>query len=137
MFEIEVDKIILHSQSVRYMTRGNRAMSFTTKEYTSFKQEIQSKLPPLECSINPMSVSLEIIYPIPKSGSNKARLEKVGSYKSTSPDIDNVAKSILDAMSGCLYEDDKLITKLKLSKKYGDLEQKKIKIIVKYKIIDK
>jgi Holliday junction resolvase RusA-like endonuclease len=119
------------------MTRGNRAMSFTTKEYISFKKEIQSKLPPLKCSINPMSVSLEIIYPIPKSGSNKARLEKVGSYKSTSPDIDNVAKSILDAMSGCLYEDDKLITKLKLSKKYGDLEQKKIKIIVKYKIIDK
>ena len=133
MFEIEVDKIILHSQSVRYMTRGNRAMSFTTKEYTSFKQEIQSKLPPLECSINPMSVSLEIIYPIPKSGSNKARLEKVGSYKSTSPDIDNVAKSILDAMSGKLYDDDKQIIELKLSKIYGELEQERIIIKVEYK----
>ncbi len=36
------------------------------------------------------------------------------------PDIDNIAKTILDALNGVAYEDDKQVTYLSISKIYGN-----------------
>ena len=59
---------------------------------------------------------------IPKSTSNKKRnLMMAGIIKCTvhNGDADNLAKAVLDALNGVAYEDDCLITKLTIIKKYS------------------
>jgi Holliday junction resolvase RusA-like endonuclease len=139
--EFELDKIVLHSQSVRYMVRGEKAMSYTTKEYNDFKALIKSKVnTPQMYEPSQGTFKMQVIYPIRGVDISKRKTgdvikdEKVfNSPKLTKPDIDNVAKSILDALSGVLYEDDQLLHDLHLVKKYSDnIEDKKIKIVISW-----
>ena len=44
------------------------------------------------------------------------------------PDIDNIAKIVLDAMNKFAFKDDTQITKLEVEKKYGNEEKIVIKI---------
>lgn len=44
------------------------------------------------------------------------------------PDVDNVAKIILDSISGIVYKDDKQIIKLTVYKKYSDIPKVEVKI---------
>lgn len=44
------------------------------------------------------------------------------------PDIDNLGKFVLDAGTGILYDDDKQVAALELSKKYGEAEDGKTTI---------
>ena len=65
---------------------------------------------------------IQVIQQIPKSWSNSKHLKaERGLIMPTSHngDIDNIAKSILDALNGLVYEDDCQITCLVISKQYG------------------
>ena len=65
---------------------------------------------------------IEIVQVIPKSWSNtKTMKAECGEIVPTSRngDIDNIAKSILDALNGFAYEDDCQVTTLMVSKRYG------------------
>lgn len=70
----------------------------------------------------PLRVSLEIFIETPKSVSNKKRnLMLNGSIRPTKkPDLDNVAKSILDALNGVAFKDDKNVVELNLIKWYAE-----------------
>lgn len=71
-----------------------------------------------DCAIK---VKLIFNMPIPKSTTKKNRmLIMAGQIKCTVPkDADNLAKSVLDALNGLAYEDDRLITKLSVIKQYS------------------
>ncbi len=69
-----------------------------------------------------IKVKLVFNMPIPKSASNKNKtLMAVGMIKCIkhNGDADNLAKSVLDALNGVAFEDDCLITKLSIIKKYA------------------
>ena len=44
------------------------------------------------------------------------------------PDMDNIAKIILDSLNGLAYLDDKQVTKLVIWKKYGDIPKVEVNI---------
>ena len=70
----------------------------------------------------PVKASIEIIQAIPKSWPNTKHLKaERGEIVPTSRngDIDNIAKSILDALNGYVYLDDCQVTTLIISKRYG------------------
>ena len=70
----------------------------------------------------PVSVEIRIGQAIPKSWSRKKRSEaEQGAIVplSRNGDIDNIAKSILDALNGFAYEDDCQITTLVITKMYA------------------
>jgi len=135
----------LHSQSIRYGVIGGRARSFSTLPYVNFKKEIREIIQPVrKCYVTPIHVKLEIVYPIPKSYTKKKKQNILGTYKISTPDVDNIAKSILDAYAKetkkdktifeGLYEDDKLIAKLELEKRYTtNLEETQIEVITTIK----
>lgn len=130
----EVDKIALHTTSIRYSQKG----SYATKEYTKFKVMIAKHFysnTPYKIDV-PLEVKLLIWYPIPKRWNKKKTEENHLGYKITSPDIDNIAKSILDGMNGFAFDDDKQIALLKLSKCY-DKKIDKIKIEIWVKALNK
>ena len=72
---------------------------------------------------SPIKVSLVFYMPIPKSTSKKKmELMKSGAIRHTKkPDSDNLAKAILDGINGVAFEDDKLITELRIKKRYGSV----------------
>ena len=70
------------------------------------------------------AVRLRIVayFPVPKSYSKKKRGHCIeGVIKPTiKPDIDNVVKAALDAMNGVVYDDDKQVFELVITKRYTD-----------------
>lgn len=71
----------------------------------------------------PVRVSIEVIQQIPKSWSNsktlKAERGEIAPV-SRNGDLDNIAKSILDALNGYAFKDDAQVTTLMVSKRYGN-----------------
>ncbi len=71
----------------------------------------------------PESVQVELLFtlPVPASWPGKKRKAALQGclQPSVKPDIDNLAKSVLDGLNGLVFEDDSQITRLTVSKTYG------------------
>lgn len=69
----------------------------------------------------PVGVRIRAGYPIPISDSKRVRAEKVtGQLRVTKkPDIDNVAKAVLDALNGIAWLDDRQVILLEARKEYA------------------
>ena len=70
----------------------------------------------------PLAVKVIFYMPIPKSATKRARNEITqGILKHTKkPDLDNMAKAVLDALNRLAYKDDSQIYSLTLYKTYDD-----------------
>ena len=69
-----------------------------------------------------LSAKIVCYFPIPASVSKKKRemmlTEKV--YYNHKPDLDNLAKIILDSLNGIAFDDDRQVVKLEVEKYYSD-----------------
>lgn len=78
-----------------------------------------------------IEADIEAIFEIPKSYSKKKTkelLETSNNYDHK-PDLDNIAKIILDSLNGLAYKDDSQVTVLHINKQYG--EQAKVVVTLK------
>jgi Holliday junction resolvase RusA-like endonuclease len=69
-----------------------------------------------------LSASIYAYFTIPKSASKKNR-EKMLEWEirpTKRPDLDNIAKAVLDALNGLAYQDDSQIVALEVCKYYSD-----------------
>ena len=57
----------------------------------------------------PLKASIIAYFPIPKSASKKKAEAMDGTFHTSRPDADNVAKAILDALNGNVYPDDSAV----------------------------
>lgn len=80
---------------------------------------------PAEPIKGPVSVKITWIFPT----SNKRLYDKP---KVTRPDVDNMAKALLDVMTGMYWKDDNQICELKLQKFWGSPEDAGTAIVVYY-----
>lgn len=70
----------------------------------------------------PLPVKLHILaqFEIPKSWTKKKKHQAVlGELVPGRPDIDNIAKAVLDALNGIVYQDDAQVKELSVKKVYG------------------
>jgi Holliday junction resolvase RusA-like endonuclease len=68
----------------------------------------------------PMSLRVIAHHPIPVSWSKKKQQAALaGDVIPGKPDLDNVAKAVLDALNGVIYDDDKQVIKLVAEKRYS------------------
>ena len=74
--------------------------------------------------VGPVSMTLTIDLPVPKSFSKKKTAEAMERkiFPTKKPDVDNVLKAVMDALNGVLYEDDKQIVMVCVKKFYGESE---------------
>lgn len=79
----------------------------------------------------PITVQIDVQFEVPKNASKQAKEDMLNDFvKCTKkPDVDNIAKSILDALNDTAYADDSQVIGLIVTKKYGD--KSKIKITIK------
>ena len=71
----------------------------------------------------PVYAYIEIIQPIPKSWSKSRTLQAIAQKLlpiTRNGDLDNIVKSILDALNTYAYEDDAQVTTVYASKRYGN-----------------
>jgi len=78
----------------------------------------------------PLVATILCYYPIPKSMPKYKRnmVEEGKLYPIVKPDLDNVAKAILDALNGVVYKDDNQIVELHIKKLYSDNPRAVVKI---------
>ncbi len=68
-----------------------------------------------------VSIRIECVFAPPRSWSKRKQLNAIdGAVKKVSkPDIDNLAKTVCDALNGLAWGDDSQIVKLSATKRYG------------------
>lgn len=72
----------------------------------------------------PLRIAICAWESIPKSKTKKFRQDALEGkeFPTVKPDLDNVAKTIMDALSGVVYKDDKQVVDLIVKKRYTDQE---------------
>ncbi len=99
----------------------------------NFKQYVglvASQYAPDKLINEPISIELDFYREIPKSWSKKKKQQAIVGeiLPAVKSDIDNYAKSVMDGITGIIYEDDKLVCELKLTKRYSDNPRTEVKI---------
>lgn len=132
IYEFEVEGKIVGKERPRVnMYTG---MVYTPNRTKDYEFLVQQSFKVQNPSFNMLEgrISIEIIayMSIPKNTSKvktQAMLEnKISPTKK--PDIDNIAKSILDAMNKFVFKDDNQVSKISVEKRYGESEKVYVKI---------
>ena len=132
IYEFEVPGKVKGKGRPRVNTTTSIAYTPTkTKEYEELIKQYfilkYRKINPLE---NRIKVTIQAYFSIPQN-TNKTQKEEMlkGNISPTKkPDIDNIAKIVLDALNKLAFKDDNQITKLNLEKIYSEEEKVFIKI---------
>lgn len=105
------------------VTRSGRVYTpeSTAQAEEAIRQAAQQAMYGLEPMEGPLVATLAFIMPIPTSWSKRHRDDALtGVMAHTSrPDLDNLIKTVLDALNGIAYSDDKQIVRLGATKAYG------------------
>ena len=132
LYEFEVPGKITGKGRPRVNTTTAIAYTPTkTKEYEELVKQyfiIKNRCAkPLE---GRLAVTIKAYFGIPKNTSKKQREEMLNNNISPvkKPDIDNIAKIILDALNKLAFNDDNQIIKLSIEKVYSEEEKVYIKI---------
>lgn len=132
IYEFEVEGKIIGKERPR--VNMNTGMVYTpnkTKDYEFLIQQyFKMKYPRVNEIQGRVSVEIIVYMSIPKNTSKKNRELMLNNEISPTkkPDVDNIAKSILDAMNRFIIHDDNQVSKISVEKRYGEVEKVKIKI---------
>jgi Holliday junction resolvase RusA-like endonuclease len=97
----------------RTIRKGGKTWSFTPKKVTKWEQKIHEEAKkhfpePLD---GPLALTLIFYMKRPKS-------RRKDTYVSTTPDLDNLEKAVLDGLSDVAYTDDRLVVAKNSIKRY-------------------
>lgn len=132
-------KIFINEQGVakgrpRFRVLGNKRVggrlipiisTYTPAKTKKFEkliaQEYEDQAKKYKFKDSPLAVTIKFIFEPCKSTSKKRRAELIRQkWHTQKPDLDNLTKSILDALNDIAYADDNEIAKLSLEKIWGD-----------------
>ncbi|BBN97479.1 RusA family crossover junction endodeoxyribonuclease [Sporolactobacillus terrae] len=117
----------------RFARRGKFTQAYDppdSREYKKYVKLLASQNKPHTPIEGPVELKLLIYRPLLKSMSKKKKAAAVaGTLRPIKkPDVDNVAKGIMDAMTGIIWQDDKQVVSLQVSKFYS--EQPRVEVQV-------
>lgn len=124
IYEFLVPGPITGKARPRMNTRTGKAYTPSkTKNYEyEIKQWFINKYPNFKTLETRLKIQIIAYYDIPKSTTKKKaeKMERQIISPTKKPDIDNIAKIVLDALNKLAYKDDTQVTKLELEKVYAD-----------------
>ena len=109
----------------RVVTKGKRRFAYTPKKVKEWEAHVKEEARrhferPFDW---PVVVSLIFYMPRPKS-------RRLDFWVPTTPDLDNLEKSVLDALNGVAYTDDRLVVAKSSSKRYVKGGETRVNITV-------
>ena len=128
--------------------KSRAGIRYTPDQTRNWKQQVAItalKYKPKQLWSGPIEAQLIFLFPKPKSYSKKIMAHI------TKPDVDNLAKSILDALQKIIYKRDQQIVKCMIEKSYVEsdvsspmvyiklilLEHSEFKILTSYELVEK
>ena len=134
-YEFEVPGEIVGKERPRInMYTGRVYTPNKTKDYEFLVQQyFKIKYPNYKMLEGRISIDIIAYLKIPKS-TNKAKTQEMLENKlspTKKPDVDNIAKSILDAMNGFVFKDDNQVSKISVEKRFA-LEEKAVITVEEY-----
>lgn len=106
-----VANIVPVKRRPRVSGRGGAPRVYTPPETAAEEREI-ARLYKGGKATGPVRVTIRASLPLPKSRPKRVESEPC----TVKPDIDNVAKAVLDALNGIAYEDDSQVVDLRVTK---------------------
>ena len=132
IYEFEVEGDVVGKERPRVnMTTGHVYTPTKTKDYEYLvQQSFRIKYPNVKQISERVFVEIVAYMKIPKSTSKKQREEMLDNTISPTkkPDVDNIAKSILDAMNKFILVDDNQVSKIMVEKRYGEIPKVFVRI---------
>lgn len=125
MMQFHIDGIPVPKGRPRYSARAGFVRTYTPKKTTDYEQIVrtaaQQAMGPTELLETPVAVYLYIRLPIPRSYPRKRSEACLKGLERPikKPDIDNLAKSVLDGINGVIWRDDSQIVSLHVTKVYS------------------
>jgi len=119
----------------RFAKRGNYVQAYTPVKTKTYEDEVRLLATKAKGSGSTLEgsvgVFIYITFSVPQSYSKRNR-EACLSGKTKhikKPDLDNVAKAVIDGMNGIIFKDDSQITSLHVTKVYGEVG--KVEVLVR------
>lgn len=106
--------------------RVTRNGTYTPPKTKEFQEQIRwmTKQQGVEYLTGALQCTIRAEFAVPKSYSKKKRKELLERWFHTNkPDADNIAKAVLDALNGLLYEDDSQVVDLNIYKVWGEKDE--------------
>jgi Holliday junction resolvase RusA-like endonuclease len=136
MLDFKIIGKIVGKQRPRATTFGGHARVYTPKDTMNYENLVKfsflEKYPnfiPYD-SKTPLKVKITAFKPIPKAYSKKKRQQALDREirPLVKPDLDNIAKSILDGLNQVVFEDDKSVVDLHVVSYYHQVEMVLVEI---------
>lgn len=131
-YEFEVIGEVIGKERPRVnMYTGSVYTPGKTKDYEFLIQQyFKMKYPNYQTLEGRVAIEIIAYLKIPKSTSKVKKQEMLDNKISPTkkPDVDNIAKVILDAMNKFVFKDDNQVAKISVEKRYG--EEEKIEVLV-------
>lgn len=132
IYEFEVEGKIVGKERPRVnMNTGFIYTPNKTKEYERLiQQSFRIKYHNVKTIEGRVAINIVAFIKIPKNTSKVKTKEMLDNIISPTkkPDIDNIAKSVLDAMNKFIIKDDNQVSKITIEKRYAEEEKIYIKI---------
>lgn len=114
----------------RAFGRGKFTTIYTAKEDKLYESQIAGAYindcgNPAPFGEVPLVLDVMVYFEVPQSFSEKKRFEALNGaiLPTKAPDADNILKSIMDALNGKAYPDDKFIMDVKIAQRYDESEK--------------
>lgn len=124
LYELMIWKQPVPKGRPRFTKSGH---TYTPKKTLDFenliKAEFLKKYGFVEPTEKAIQIEIQFGFEIPKSYSKVKRQEALTIGHLKKPDLDNLAKAVLDALNGLAYKDDSQIVGLNLLKEYSALNK--------------
>ena len=109
----------------KFRRLGKITMTYTPKATVDYENSVRKafintvgkNFDPIN---GPIKTEIKCIFKIPDSVSKRKHNEMIGKPALRKPDLDNIAKSILDPLNNIAYKDDSQICRISGSKEYGE-----------------
>jgi Holliday junction resolvase RusA-like endonuclease len=104
------------------MYQPNQNIVYENLVKLSFQEQVKDLPAAFMDSKTPLSVEIVAYFSIPKSTSKKKHTQMLVKelLPIKKPDIDNLAKTVLDSLNGIAYHDDAQVCKCSIEKYYSD-----------------
>ena len=110
----------------RFARSGNRIITYTPADTVAYEAAVKAVAVQAMKGRKPYDVPCEIsimaVLPIPKgwpeSKKREARLDRI--HPAKKPDLDNVLKTVCDALNGIAWKDDAQVVRAHVTKCYDD-----------------
>ena len=108
-------------ERVRVVKYGNAYTPKKTRDYERLVKQVYELQVGEDLGESALLVEIDFYFAIPKSYTKKRRMaiERGEEVYTKRPDLDNLAKTITDALNGIAYKDDSQIIEMNLKKHYS------------------